>query len=686
MKTSLESFKPKLRGGRVIPQGSRFVFETDNPYNQIVLPMALADLVLLCSGHFTVRQIIEKIYRKQGSVPFKWILSAIHSLHQGGFFENSEELTLSAQLESWVAPKKSRWHMSWRFGQRIVTDQVSPASFYTLTLMLMVLSILGLQHFPSSPIKMAEAWFRESDFITCLWSWFVISSTMQTLRYIFCGIQLLLLNGKAYNVSLRLSPWGLHLHVGDESNRLFENRLYTSMFHISQIFAPWAMLFVASFLTDPSELKGLWIVAVITTIWELNPFVNSDGRKFLQDLFVPADRDVMSWHFDQSTVINTLRPGLKERDQDFARICAIWGSLWLLVALVVLHETASFFGPDVISHLLNWETASWSRVFGLMLWMGALYYLVQAMVEKVLVPTLHPYWADAKARYGKITTNTKAHWDAKLVREIVEVLPLFSHFHEQYLDEIIGKSEVQVLKKGTQVIRPNEELHHLYVLLDGLVEVSRFSGNASDEWVSELNAVSIFGEAVLLDGSPDIEAKTKTDCVVLKVHVNTLRDAAETAGTVRLLQDFTNAILVNQFFASSPVFRSLTTESIDFLCSRGSLEYFNTAQTVFDQGTIGDSIYLILRGSVEVFVHDRPVKPLYQGSFFGEIALIANIPRTATIITREPCVFFKLSADSFWEVLVQHLDLGVFIETISESRLKEDLAIKRVPRTGTDSN
>ena len=60
--------------------------------------MALADLILLCSGQFTVRQIVEKIYRKQGAVPFKWILSAMHSLHQGGFFENVDELTLSPQL------------------------------------------------------------------------------------------------------------------------------------------------------------------------------------------------------------------------------------------------------------------------------------------------------------------------------------------------------------------------------------------------------------------------------------------------------------------------------------------------------------------------------------------------------------------------------------------------------------
>lgn len=123
------------------------------------------------------------------------------------------------------------------------------------------------------------------------------------------------------------------------------------------------------------------------------------------------------------------------------------------------------------------------------------------------------------------------------------------------------------------------------------------------------------------------------------------------------------------------MFRSLSTSSIEFLCSRGTLEYFEAGQTVFNQGDSGDSFFLILRGSVDVSVHQTIIKRLRQGSFFGEIALIANIPRTATIFACEPCVFFKISSDAFWEVLVQHIDLGVFLETVSETRLKEDLAL-----------
>jgi CRP-like cAMP-binding protein len=171
----------------------------------------------------------------------------------------------------------------------------------------------------------------------------------------------------------------------------------------------------------------------------------------------------------------------------------------------------------------------------------------------------------------------------------------------------------------------------------------------------------------------------------LRVPIQVLRSTAQEAQSIRHLDDFRNAILVNQFFASSPVFRSLSAESIDFLSSRGTLEYVDQNQSIFMQGDSGDSLYLILRGAVDVQVHGIQIKRLFQGSFFGEIALIANIPRTATIVSSEPCVFFKISSDAFWEVLVQHMDLGVFLETVSESRLREDLEMAALKPTGSDS-
>jgi CRP-like cAMP-binding protein len=686
MNSNLENFRPKLRPGRVIPQGSRIVFETDNPYNQVILPMALADLILLCSGKFSVREIVAKIYKKQGAVPFKSILKAIHVLHQGGFFENAHELVLSSDLQSWMEPKRSRWNFSWRFGQRIVSDIRSTVTYYIFTLSALVAAIVGLQLFPSSPLLLAESWSLGHDPLTSAGQLLVASSILLTLKNMVRGIQLLLLTGKAYNVSLRLSPWGLFIHVGNEANDLFENRLYTAMFYVSQVLIPWAFTFVASYVVSPSSLEPMVIMSMALTFWEMNPFVRSDGLRLIQALMLPTDRDVASWHFETSQLINSINPDQRQQDQDFGRICAIWGGIWLVFAFSVLHQSAIAFGPSILGKVGDLTVKSLSATLGLLAWLAALYFVVQSFVETVVVTLVRPHWRKVSQRWKSATSRTRSDWNYEKVTEKIEDLPLFSHFHEYYLKQVIDQSQVLEFKRGTTIIRQGDPSRELYVLLEGDVTIVRFSNGVGSEWISELGSVSVFGETSLVDELPrQAQVHAKTKVVVLRVPIQVLRSTAQEAQSIRHLDDFRNAILVNQFFASSPVFRSLSAESIDFLSSRGTLEYVDQNQSIFMQGDSGDSLYLILRGAVDVQVHGIQIKRLFQGSFFGEIALIANIPRTATIVSSEPCVFFKISSDAFWEVLVQHMDLGVFLETVSESRLREDLEMAALKPTGSDS-
>lgn len=686
MKSNLESFRPKLRVGRVIPQGSRIIFETDNPYNQVILPMVLADLVLLCSGQFSVREIVEKIYKKQRAVPFKSILSAIYVLHKGGFFENGEELVLSSDLRSWIDPRKSRWHISWRFGQRMVAERRSPTVYYAATLGLLILSIFGLQFVPAAPLEAFERWIFSGNGFTSLGAMLKASSILLTLKYALRGWQLLLLTGKAYNVSLRMSPWGIYLHVGNEANDLFENALYTTMFYVSQILLPWGLLFAGSFVLEPSALEPFVTVTMALTFWELNPFVNSDGLRLIQALLLSNDRDVASWHFESSHLIDSINPEQRRRDQDFSRICAIWGATWLVFCFWGLHESAIAFGPWVLRRLTDLSWNSLVPIACLLVWLGALYSVVQSLVETVAASLVRPYWRRFADRFQSFKGRSRLDWEKSAVTAKIEGLPLFSHFHEEQLTKIVERSQVLEFGAGAAIIHEGDPARELFVLLDGQVEILRSARAGAGEWKTELGAVSVFGEAALVDDQPRLARVSSRGKVhVLSVPIQVLRQAAEEAQSIRYLEDFRNAILVNQFFASSPVFRSLSTESIEFLSSRGSLEYFDQGQVIFNQGDMGDSLYLILRGAVTVSVHDLSVKTLAQGNFFGEISLIANIPRTATITASEPSVFFRISADSFWEVLVQHIDLGVFIEAVSESRLREDLEVIPLKKTGSDS-
>jgi CRP-like cAMP-binding protein len=351
---------------------------------------------------------------------------------------------------------------------------------------------------------------------------------------------------------------------------------------------------------------------------------------------------------------------------------------------LLLQRSAIVFGPGVLNALASPQSNTWPLVT-LGVWLGGLYFLVHFLVESLGGSLLKPWGLKLWSRFRRLKAPTHKSWPLEDIIKNIEGLPLFSHFHEQHLEKIARGSQVLHFLEGVRIIVQGDPSRDLFVLLEGEVEVLRSSPmSSSEEWSHVMGPISVFGESSLVDESPRLaNVHAKRGSTVMRVPVSLLKEVAQEAQSVRQLEVFRNAILVNQFFTSSPVFRSLSPSSIEFLCSRGTLEYFDQNRAVFKQGDKGDSLYLILRGSVAVTVHQTPVKRLHQGSFFGEIALIANIPRTATISTQEPCVFFKISADSFWEVLVQHMDLGVFIESVSETRLKEDLQI--VPRSGLAS-
>lgn len=80
-------------------------------------------------------------------------------------------------------------------------------------------------------------------------------------------------------------------------------------------------------------------------------------------------------------------------------------------------------------------------------------------------------------------------------------------------------------------------------------------------------------------------------------------------------------------------------------------------ETIFSQGEPGDAFYIVYNGSVAVrvktgfFGFSRSVAKLGPGAFFGEIALISDEPRTATIVAAEPTQVFCLVAQDFQFIL-----------------------------------
>lgn len=73
-------------------------------------------------------------------------------------------------------------------------------------------------------------------------------------------------------------------------------------------------------------------------------------------------------------------------------------------------------------------------------------------------------------------------------------------------------------------------------------------------------------------------------------------------------------------------------------------------EPIVRQGDEGQDLFLVVQGSVDVWVDGAQVTTLGPGAHFGEIALVSGQRRTATVVAREPVRLFRLSRDDFFHL------------------------------------
>jgi MFS family permease len=97
----------------------------------------------------------------------------------------------------------------------------------------------------------------------------------------------------------------------------------------------------------------------------------------------------------------------------------------------------------------------------------------------------------------------------------------------------------------------------------------------------------------------------------------------------------------------NPIFSPLPTSTIEQLAEALEELRFPKGAEVVRQGEPGDRFYLVQAGEVAVYVDGEEVQSLGPGDSFGEIALLREVPRTATVKTRTDAVLYALDRNTF---------------------------------------
>ncbi|XP_004520213.1 cAMP-dependent protein kinase type I regulatory subunit isoform X1 [Ceratitis capitata] len=224
---------------------------------------------------------------------------------------------------------------------------------------------------------------------------------------------------------------------------------------------------------------------------------------------------------------------------------------------------------------------------------------------------------------------------------------LFSHLDENERSDIFDAMFPVTHLMGENIIQQGDEGDNFYVIDHGEVEVF-----VNSELVTTIGEGGSFGELALIYGTPRAATvRAKTDVKLWGIDRDSYRRILM-GSTIRKRK------MYEEFLSRVSILESL--DKWERLTVADALEpvSFEDGETIVKQGEPGDDFYIILDGTAVVLQRraeqgDEPaeVGRLGPSDYFGEIALLLDRPRAATVVARGPLKCVKLDRARFERVL-----------------------------------
>nr|XP_057902375.1 potassium/sodium hyperpolarization-activated cyclic nucleotide-gated channel 1 isoform X2 [Doryrhamphus excisus] len=121
--------------------------------------------------------------------------------------------------------------------------------------------------------------------------------------------------------------------------------------------------------------------------------------------------------------------------------------------------------------------------------------------------------------------------------------------------------------------------------------------------------------------------------------------------------------------ANMPLFANTDPHFVTVILTKLHFEVFQPRDFIIREGTLGRKMYFIQHGTVVVTPRGSKEIRLSDGAYFGEICLLTQGRRTASVMAETYCRLYSLSVDSFNEVLEEHPLMRRAFESVAVDRL-----------------
>lgn len=98
---------------------------------------------------------------------------------------------------------------------------------------------------------------------------------------------------------------------------------------------------------------------------------------------------------------------------------------------------------------------------------------------------------------------------------------------------------------------------------------------------------------------------------------------------------------------------------------------FEQDEVIFQEGEMGDTLYLIVDGSVVIHRQTKEIARLSEKEAFGEMAILDNEPRSASVTALTDVACLKIERQDFYELMFEKVEIAFGIIRVLTSRLRE---------------
>jgi len=256
-------------------------------------------------------------------------------------------------------------------------------------------------------------------------------------------------------------------------------------------------------------------------------------------------------------------------------------------------------------------------------------------------------------------------------------VPLLGGLTTLQLREFFLESDIRTPRAGEYIFRKDDYTNTFFCIVGGTVDIETNDRDPSQ--VVSLGPGQFFGEMSLLSGRRrSATIRAGKDCILIETPRRLMNKLINSVASVKRTID-------EAFIVRTLQTRFATTSSIIDLqqvARSAELQAFKAGQEIFHEGDDADSLHVILRGSVTISRliggSETTLSYLPAGNYIGEMGLMGQSKRSATVRAAVATETIRLSADNFQFLLDQDEQLRQRISVEYKKRLSRNMAMQNM--------